>query len=59
MENLRTSTYSTSSGKDVSQTKQLSNGAKSVKAGSEKNSTKEYTTGGMNYGPLGGKNARK
>lgn len=59
MNNLRDMTVTTSSGKPVSQTKQLSNGAKPTKAWTSKNVTKEYTTGGMSHGPLGGKNARK
>lgn len=59
MENLRNKTYTTSSGKPVSQTRQLSNGAKPTKAWTSKNKTTEYTTGGMTPGPLGGKNARK
>ena len=57
MENLRTS--GVPSGKPVDQTRQLKNGAKPTKAWTSKNSLKEYTTGGMSYGPLGGKNARK
>jgi len=59
MSGLRDATYSTSSGKDVKQTKMLSNGARPTKAWKEKNSTTEYKTGGFDHGPLGGKNARK
>ena len=56
---LRDATFSTSSGKEVSQTKQLSNGARPTKGWDVTNSTKEYKTGSTAYGPLGGKNARK
>jgi len=57
--NLRNASFSTSSGKDVKQTKQLANGARPTKAWQSKNKTTEYTTGGMSPGPLGGKNHRK
>lgn len=56
---LRDQTFSTSSGKPVSQTKQLSNGARPTKGWTADNVTKEYKTGSTNMGPLGGKNARK
>ena len=56
---LRDQTFSTSSGKNVSQTKQLSNGARPTKGWNAENMTKEYKTGSTSMGPLGGKNHRK
>jgi hypothetical protein len=56
--NLRNATFSTSSGKDVKSTKQLSNGARPTAAWKSKNKTVEHTTGSTKMGPLGGRNAR-
>jgi hypothetical protein len=55
--NLRNATYSTSSGKHVSKTGQLKNGAKLTAAEQVTNKTKEYRTGSTNMGPLGAKNS--
>ncbi len=58
--NLRDATFSTSSGKPVRSTSQLSNGARRTKAENATNSTTEYKIpGGAGSGPYGGKNSMK
>jgi len=56
-DNLRTMEITTSSGKDVKDTKQLSGEASDSLTG--KNVTKEYTTGSTSTGKLGGMPSRQ
>lgn len=54
--NLRTMEVTTESGKDVKDTQQLKGQAHTTKAFRETNSTKQYTTGALKKGALGGEN---
>lgn len=54
---IRNATITTSSGKDVKDTKQLSGEASDSLSG--KNETKEYKTGGSSPGKLGGMPSRQ
>jgi len=58
--NLRTASFTTSSGTDVKSTMQLKGEAKESAAFKEKNTTTEYTSNkGKGEGPWGGENASK
>ena len=53
--NLRNAEITTSSGKDVKDTMQIKGEAKSSAAFNMKNSMKEYASGSMQKGAMGGK----
>lgn len=53
--NLRNLTVTTESGKDVRDTQMLKGESHSTKAWKETNATKQYSTGALNKGALGGK----
>jgi hypothetical protein len=54
--NLRNMTITTESGKDVTNTQQLSGQAHETPAQKDTNETKQYTTGALKKGTLGGEN---
>jgi hypothetical protein len=54
--NLRTLEVTTESGKDVKDSSQLKGQAHITRAFKETNSTKQYTTGALKKGALGGHN---
>lgn len=56
LKNIRTMEVTTESGKDVTTTKQLSGDSHCTAAFKDKNVTKQYTTGAIKKGALGGEN---